>query len=277
MKEILGKIIDEFKKDEITPETEYNALREEKLFRYGYSNSVNTTLLTITLAVFSVGALMFTMSNNTFAELAEVFFPLFFLLPCLFARICFRSLLKNSIRIGLLSEYIRSHIPFNDDISWEKIKKEKEINYFLNPDQYIGGVKEVPICITAVSLIFSAIIAHYFIYQSVSDKKYFLLLILALIPIIVAFYPLSTANSKGCKVSTITLLVTSEIIIYALFFVYLNCGWQVILHQAIYHIILICVLCMIPNFEKEIAVANQNLKDYKDIISNYPKENKNEK
>ena len=277
MKDVLEKILDELKKDEISSETEYNALREEKIFRYGYSNSVNTTLLTITLAVFSVGALMFTMSTNAFEELAKIFFPLFFLLPCLFARICFRSLLKNSIRIGLLSEYIRSHISFKDGISWEKIKKDKEINYFLKPDQYIGGVKEVPLCVTAVSLLFSMIIAHYFIYQSLSNVNDFLWLILSLIPIMVAFYPLSSASNKGFKISTIVLLVTAESIIYVLFFVFLDCGWQIILHQAIYHVILICVLCMIPNFEKEIDEANKNLIDYKRVISNYVKEDKHEK
>ena len=273
----MKKLLDELKNDDISSETEYNALREEKIFRYGYSNSVNTTLLTITLAVFSVGALMFTMSTNMFEELAKIFFPLFFLLPCLFARICFRSLLKNSIRIGLLSEYIRTHILFKDGISWEKIKKEKEINYFLKPDQYIGGVKEVPLCVTAVSLIFSMIIAHYFIYHSLSDVSNFLWLILALIPIMVAFYPLSAASNKGFKISTIVLLVVAEVIIYALFFVFLDCGWQIIMHQAIYHVILICVLCLIPNFKKEIDVANQQLINYKNVISNYVKENKHEK
>lgn len=270
MKEVLSNIFDESNKDTISSETEYNALREEKIFRYGYSNSVNTSLFTITLAVFSVGALLFTMSTDKFDELAKIFFPLFFLLPCLFARIGFYSLLRNSVRIGLLSEYMRSHLTFNDNISWEKIKKHRRINYFLDSKKYIGGVKEVPECITAISLIFSAIIAHYFIYQSINDLSAFLWISSALIPMIIVFYPLSTLTSKESKIATITLLVLSEIIIYTLLFVFLNNYYQVILHQAIYHIVLLLVLCFIPNFEKEVVKSNVVFKKYKKLIRVYP-------
>ena len=143
MKDILENILDELKKDTISPEAEYNALRAEKIYRYGYANSVNTALLTLTLAVFSVGGLLFTSSKNTFEGIAEIFFPLFFLIPCLFARIGFRSLVKNSVRIGVLSEYMRQHL-FKGQRSWECLKNDK-FNYFMEPQKYIGGVKEVPL------------------------------------------------------------------------------------------------------------------------------------
>ena len=54
--------------EKIKMETEYIALREEKIFRYGYSNQLNTTLLTITLTVFTAGILLFTSDIATSNE-----------------------------------------------------------------------------------------------------------------------------------------------------------------------------------------------------------------
>ena len=136
-------------KNTISYEAEYNALREEKIFRYGYSNQINTTLLTITLAVFSAGILWVTIGeeNSKILDFANFFIPLFFLVPCIFAGVCFRCALRNSVRIGILSEYMRTNFEFQTKTSWEKIKQKKNINYFYDSDCKIGGVKEMPICV----------------------------------------------------------------------------------------------------------------------------------
>lgn len=260
----------------ISRETEYNALREEKIFRYSYSNSVNTTLLTVTLAVFSVGGLLFSISEDTFVELAKIFFPLFFLLPCVFARIAFYSLLRNSVRIGLLSEYMRSHISFENNYSWEKIKKERKINYFLDPEKYIGGVKEIPLCITVVSIIFSAIITHYFVFQAVNGNIcVFFPLSLSLIPIAIFFSPINNSKSRKDEIKKTISLIIIEAAMYTLYFILLKCYVKIIVLQAIYHIVLISVLCLVPNFNREIEKTDKIFKDYKQLIRSYPKKRGN--
>lgn len=248
----------------ISSEAEYNALREEKIFRYGYSNSINTTLLTLTLAVFSVGGLLFTMSSDDFWKLAEIFFPLFFLLPSLFSCICFRYLLRNSVRIGLLSEYMRTYLYFQNDISWEHIKKKEKIGYFMPSKNYIGGVEDVPKCITIVSLVFSLIIAQYFIYQELySDLEVFAISLISLIPIFASLVLHQISSPKRVDIAiTITCLIF-EAIIYVLFSLFLKEYMDVLSKQAIYNMLLMGVILLTPNFKKEIQDAEKMLKESK--------------
>lgn len=271
MKDALERILDELKNDKITPEAEYNALREEKIFRYGYSNSVNTTLLTITLAVFSVGALMFTMSNNTFAKLAEIFFPLFFLLPCLFARICFRSLLKNSVRIGLLSEYMREYLKFEKDSSWEKIKKNHKINYFMDEKKYIGGAKEVPLCVTIVSIFFSSIIGYYPIHDLMNNywiSAIIFFLSLGIVVLLFVIYQKMNLKRIVNGIITISCCIIVGVIVY-IACVVLNqeCQVLLLLRLAIYLFPMMGVVFIVPNFNGEVDQAEKYLSDYKELIS----------
>lgn len=264
------------KENEVSPiissEAEYHALREEKIFRYGYSNSINTTLLTLTLAVFSVGGLMFTMNGNNFFELAEVFFPLFFLLPCLFSCICFRYLLRNSVRIGLLSEYIRTHLNFQNNTSWEGIKKDEEIKYFMFSKNCIGGAEDVPKCVTMVSLILSLIIAHYFIYQDLhNDSKVFIISLLALIPLIVAFVLHQISSTKIMEIAIAISCLIFEIMIYVLFSFFLQEHMDVLSKQAIYNVLLLFIVLLTPNFKRETQKAEQTLKECKEKIQKHHK------
>lgn len=274
MKDVLENILNELKKDTISPEAEYNALRAEKIYRYGYANSVNTALLTLTLAVFSVGGLLFTSSNNTFEGIAEIFFPLFFLIPCLFARIGFRSLVKNSVRIGVLSEYMRKHL-FKGQRSWECIKNDK-FNYFMETKKYIGGVKEVPQCVSIISILFSAIIGYHPIYVLIEDKiNAVVFLIICLLIIGIAYFLRQHIKFSNLYIA---IAVASIIVIIVGFFIatvamYCFCNMcaqtacNFLKKLILYFVPYIIAILLMPNFEKEIEDANTKLDDYKKMIA----------
>ena len=145
--------------EKVSGVTEYEALRAEKLFRYEYSNQLNTSLLTFAFTVFTAGLIIFTLlfefggifkptENNvtgdqTYIVFAEYFFACFFLLPCFFSRINFRYTLKNSLRIGQLTDYTREKIQFDDGESWEIFKRDFRVNYFYKMPSGVGGAKEL--------------------------------------------------------------------------------------------------------------------------------------
>ena len=266
MKDVLENILNELKKDTISPEAEYNALRAEKIYRYGYANSVNTALLTLTLAVFSVGALLFTSSNKPFEGIAEIFFPLFFLIPCLFARIGFKSLVKNSVRIGLLSEYMRKHL-FKNQCSWECLKNDK-MNYFMESKKYIGGVKEVPLCVSAVSILFSSIIGFYPIYTLVPDKlRAISILLVCLCGIGIVFFLRQYYKWADRCIWVAVGCFAGGVIIYYLCDTSPQKPCEFLLKMIFYFLPSIVAILIMPNFKKEIDDANEKLEDYKKEIS----------
>ncbi|MBE6664663.1 MAG: hypothetical protein E7603_00395 [Ruminococcaceae bacterium] len=172
--------------------TEYEALRAEKLFRYEYSNQLNTGLLTFAFTIFTAGlalfALIFEFSDlfkaisstvestdlenlsteisikNLYSVFVEYFFACFFLLPCFFARVNFRYTVKNSLRIGQLTDYIREKVHFDDGESWESFKRDYKINYFYRSPSGVGGAKDIPKWINIISHTISLIVGMVGIY-----------------------------------------------------------------------------------------------------------------
>lgn len=163
--------------EKVSGVTEYEALRAEKLFRYEYSNQLNTGLLTFAFTIFTAGLVVFALIlefgdffkivenagenstvKNLYAVFVEYFFACFFLLPCFFARVNFRYTAKNSLRIGQLTDYIREKIQFDDNESWETFKRDYGINYFYRNPSGVGGAKDIPMWINIISHAISLIV-----------------------------------------------------------------------------------------------------------------------
>lgn len=154
--------------------TEYEALRAEKLFRYEYSNQLNISLLTFAFTVFTAGLLIFSIlmeigkdkitptniqdDTQTYMVFVEYFFACFFLIPCFFSGINFRYTVKNSLRIGQITEYIREKVHFDDGESWESFKRKYHVNYFYKKPSGIGGARDIPLWINIISCAMSLII-----------------------------------------------------------------------------------------------------------------------
>ena len=246
----------------VSCEAEYNALREEKIFRYGYSNQINTALLTITLTIFSIGVLWFTIEtrNKKMLEFANYIFPLFFLLPCFFAKICFRCSLRNSVRIGLLSEYLRNYSVFQSQSSWETIKQKKGLHYFYNEKSKIGGAKEMPICVSIASIVFSTVIGRYPLFDYISHNLCMFFLMITPLLSILLFGILRQFAKKR--------IITTMIFFFSLsttFFLYaLNChlfsdcsGFEALVgKQMLFDSYLYIAAMSLPKFNEEIKEAN---------------------
>lgn len=171
--------------------TEYEALRAEKLFRYEYSNQLNTSLLNFAFTIFTAGLALFSIiiefgnlenAQQTIGVFIEYFFAAFFLLPCFFARINFKYTVHNSLRICQLTDYVRSKICFDDNESWEGFKQKYRAHYFYKQSSRIGGAKEIPICVSLVSISISFSIFCIFTYTrlqpislTISDDFYIIL------------------------------------------------------------------------------------------------------
>lgn len=256
----------------VSCEAEYYALREEKIFRYGYSNQLNTTLLTITLTIFSIGIVCFSMDTDDplLFEFAMYFFPVFFLIPCFFAKICFRYALRNSIRIGILSEYMRKHIKNQNEVSWETIKKDKELNYFYKNDCKIGGVKDLPICITIISIFISVIIGRYPTFSCINENiKLFFLMLLPLVPILLLGieFQLSRFNNNMIqKILSIVMWLCFVISIYCFVIAHHLDNYELLIKQAVYDLTLFFTVVCIPNYKNELRIANEALKKKQEKI-----------
>lgn len=94
-------------------------------------------------------------NDQTYIVFVEYFFACFFLLPCFFSRINFRYTVKNSLRIGQLTDYIREKIEFDDGESWESFKRDYRVNYFYKQPSGVGGAKDIPMWINIISCIIS--------------------------------------------------------------------------------------------------------------------------
>lgn len=269
----------------IQMETEYIALREEKIFRYGYSNQLNTTLLTITLAIFTVGAILFSSGilvnspctyygENACASpcvvhkkiidlsyFAEYFFASFFLLPCFFAKIIFEYCLRNSLRIGTLSEYIRSNLKFARGSSWEIMKKERKIFYFYKERYGVGGAKDIPICVCFMSCIISIAMCAYFILTSNITLGYIYWILRVIIVVIVAFVVQLSVNKKP---KWLYLIIFGINMIINITFANLTNQFieneTLFIIQMVYAEILCFTVFAIPQFAREIFIANCRLK-----------------
>ena len=115
---------------------EYQALRAEKLQRYDYANKLFSQLITFTITVWAAALTLFTVFDEynhhtiNMAEIdmvvpIEVLQVAIFLLPAIFSVIIFHYSLRNSIRICLISDYLRKSIPKicgPATPSWEEMK-----------------------------------------------------------------------------------------------------------------------------------------------------------
>ena len=159
--------------EKVSGVTEYEALRAEKLFRYEYSNQLNTSLLTFAFTVIIAGLVLFSLvmqfgdlgeNQKTISFFIEYFFAAFFLLPCFFAGINFRYTVKNSLRICQITDYVRIKIQFDDDESWESFKQDYNAHYFYKQSCRIGGAKDIPLCVSIVSCAISFAVFCIFTY-----------------------------------------------------------------------------------------------------------------
>jgi len=271
--------------DKIKMEAEYVALREEKIFRYGYSNQLNTTLLTITLAVFTVGAILFSsgiLVNNPctyygenacaspcmihkkiidLSYFAEYFFAAFFLLPCFFAKIIFEYCLRNSLRIGTLSEYIRNILEFERGTSWERMKKERKIYYFYKERYGVGGAKDIPICVCIMSCIISIAMCVYFVLTSniTLGNPYWIIRV-----IIIVIVALVAQLSITKKPNWLYWFIFGINMIVNIVFVQLTDSFvgneTLFIIQMTYAEILCFTVFTMPQFAREIFIANCRLK-----------------
>lgn len=276
----------------VSCEAEYNALREEKLFRYNYSNQINTTLLTTTIAIFSIGILLFNIedADSGLIEFARFFFPMFFLLPCVFAKICFHSALRNSMRIGLLSEYIRAFLIFeNYNYSWETLKQSEKVNYFYDiSEKGLNGVKDMPIRITYISIVFSAAISRYPLikYTGWGFLNFLIMLIplsLILLCVYLLQYKIQMKADKEIKwwcyilIPLIYLLAFSLSLLLNITFKTSNVDMHLFISTLLYDLTLISVVLDMPTYQLEIDEANEKFNSYKNKINIRAKSVKNEK
>lgn len=147
-------------------EMEYQALREEKLNRYDYANKLTTDLITFTTAVVGAALAMYAIYNKEFGSdntvlILKYLQSLLMLSPALFATVTHRHSILNSIRINLISDYLREMS--SAEKTWEKFKKEYDVQYFDFPynkhNKRIGDITDLCIGTTAVSLLFSWMMA----------------------------------------------------------------------------------------------------------------------
>ena len=151
--------------------SEYEALRAEKLNRYDYSNKLFAQLLAFTSAIVGANLAMYAVygellkdgshfsTDSVFIISLEFTQCLVFLLPAIFSTILFKFSLENSIRINLLSEYMRHRWP-KGMVSWEQLKKDRSLSYFSNNDtkenpHKVGDMLVICIGVTGISLIAS--------------------------------------------------------------------------------------------------------------------------
>lgn len=169
--------------EKVSGVTEYEALRAEKLFRYEYSNQLNTSLLTFAFTVFTAGLVLFSLvvefgninNRSQMIELfIEYFFAIFFLLPCFFARINFKYTLNNSLRICQITDYVREKIKFDDDESWESFKQDYKSHYFYKQNNRIGGAKDIPCGVSVVSCVLSFLIFGIFTFLQIHPIELYL-------------------------------------------------------------------------------------------------------
>lgn len=122
---------------------EFLALRNEKLNRYDYSRSLNERLLGSTIAVWTAALSLFAIFGvidmasldyyqyHSFIISLECIQVILFLIPSLLSSFLFKASQANSIRIHLISDYLRHKVD-NDIKTWEKMKENKNLYYFLD-------------------------------------------------------------------------------------------------------------------------------------------------
>ena len=123
---------------------EYQSLRSELLQRYDYANKLFTQLITFSTSVWAGALTLFTLivrffdTDFTKLENANYIVPIemlqiaLVLLPAVFSVIIFHYSLRNSIRICLISDYLRLSIHNRKQSvkkSWEHMKNKKKITY----------------------------------------------------------------------------------------------------------------------------------------------------
>lgn len=283
----------------VSSATEYEALRAEKLFRYEYSNQLNTSLLTFAFTVFTAGLLIFTLlfefggilktgevesvgDSQIYIVFVEYFFACFFLLPCFFSKINFRYTVKNSLRIGQLTDYMRERVYFDDGESWESFKRDYGVNYFYKKPSGVGGAKDIPFWINTISCGLSIAVGAIGIYNLGTNTNIFLqenlkwhllygssvCLFTFLAKILEPIIPMNK------RLIGATALVVVEIVFGVGYtkVVESNCVEQMVI-ILVWFMLLICCIMSTPQYEKEIELANCVL-EYTRAKLRYKKSNK---
>ncbi len=155
--------------DDNSQDAEYSALRQEKLYRYEYSNKLFSDTITFSSAVIAavLGIYAF-MGENLYTNQSIMleYIQLYLLfLPVLFSGITFSYSIENSIRINYISDYIRNKSSIT---AWEKRKENNHYffrMYFRNGNIYLGTHSRVGdllpthMTITYVCLLISSILS----------------------------------------------------------------------------------------------------------------------
>ncbi|MBQ9080811.1 MAG: hypothetical protein IJY27_07055 [Clostridia bacterium] len=281
--------------EKVSGVAEYEALRAEKLFRYEYSNQLNTSLLTFAFVVYTAGFALFSFladSNslsNTMKLFVEFFFSVVFLLPCIFSKINFRYTVQNSLRIGQLTDYIREKVKFDDDESWESFKRDYHVNYFYRQPTGVGGAKEIPFWIDIISLVMSLIVAYmnienylYLINDNNEIESYVVVGFVCAIGLIVICSLLHTIIRKNCveyhPTVVCCIFVFIQVIAYIIFILYINslkCTFELDfwIMFSIWLLSFNWCLSFLPRYNREIEIANSVL-DYTKAKLVYSSNNK---
>lgn len=285
--------------EKVSGVTEYEALRAEKLFRYEYSNQLNTSLLTFAFVVYTAGFALFSFladSNslsNTMKLFVEFFFSIVFLLPCIFSKINFRYTVQNSLRIGQLTDYIREKVKFDDDESWESFKRDYHVNYFYRQPTGVGGAKEIPFWIDIISLVMSLIVAYMntesYLYpiNNINEIEPRLtsnavIMLACMVGIIIACSLIHTIIRKCCvkyhPVVTILIFVFLQVTTYVAFIVCINpisCNLELDfwIMFSIWLLSFNWCLSFLPRYNREIEIANSVL-EYTKVKLKYSSNNK---
>ena len=207
--------------------------------------------------------------DQTYIVFVEYFFACFFLLPCFFSRINFRYTVKNSLRIGQLTDYIREKIQFDDGESWEKFKREFHTNYFYQKESGVGGAKDIPYWINIISILLSASVGIVGIYSMKTiNNEYiipwwgwlaFIALIMGaiIVKMIEPFFSMNKITSKiPCVVLVeFLLLIVLSMVLYKWFDISEYFIIQLIIISFWTLVLQVCIL-ITPQYDKEIELAN---------------------
>lgn len=285
--------------EKVSSITEYEALRAEKLFRYEYSNQLNTSLLTFAFVVYTAGFALFSFLtdsdslSDTMKLFVEFFFSVVFLLPCIFSKINFRYTVQNSLRIGQLTDYIREKVKFDDDESWESFKRDYHVNYFYRQPTGVGGAKEIPFWIDIISLVMSLIVAYMntenYLYSPNDEGELELIwsskaviFLVCMVSIITVFSLIHSTIRKCCieyhPIATSLICIFIQVVTYVGFIIYINSlidkfeidFWIIF---SIWLLSFNWCLSFLPRYNREIEIANSVL-EYTKVKLKYSSNNK---
>ncbi len=166
---------------------EYQSLRSEKLQRYAYSSQLHERLITSSIAIWTIALALFPVLENLLADsnddnkkslliplvMLEIFQAFMISIPAWLSIFIFKAHQSNSIRIHLLSDYLRIRAKRdNIEKTWEELKQQEGdpngLHYFYDynlvpfgkekdvPDsKTVGELTRIHSIVTWVSFVFS--------------------------------------------------------------------------------------------------------------------------